>query len=122
MEHAVVGLLMWLHGALSVHAQALEAPERRRVKAVQACIAAVAEADAPADGDAIAPPWGGMPSGDPVADADWLIRRAAEGSVAGRGVVKVLHYDAERNRVLIVHEVPRPPARVLRLGVPAGGF
>ena len=55
MEHAVVGLLMWLHGALSVHAQALEAPEQRRVKAVQACIAAVAEADAPADGDAIAP-------------------------------------------------------------------
>lgn len=119
MEQA---LIIWLASWLSVQAQDMAPPEQRRIKAVQACMYAVAEAEAPADGDAVPPPWGGLPSGDPVADADWLIRRAAEGHVAGSSRIKVLHYDAASNRVILSHEVPRLPAQVLRLAVPQGGF
>lgn len=103
-------LIIWLASWLAVQAQDMPQPDRLRVKAAEACMYAVAHAPAPAEGDAIAPPWGGLPSGDAAADANWLIRRAAEGHVAGHGVVRVLHYDAALNRVIIWHEVPRLPA------------
>lgn len=122
MEQAAIALIMWLHGVLSVQAQGFEPAEQRRIKAVQACMVAMSKGDGPADRDVIPPPWGGLPSGDPVADADWLIRRAAEGHVAGYGTVKVIHYDADANRVFLIHEAPRPAPQLLRLGVPLGGF
>lgn len=116
-----VALIFWLANILAVQSQGMDADAQRQVKAVQACAYAVAKADPPAEGDAVAPPMA-MPSGDPVADADWLIRRAAEGHVAGYGTVRVLFYDADRNLVILSHEVPRPPAQVLQLGVPLGGW
>lgn len=116
-----VALLWWLHAWLSVQAQDFQPHEQRHVKAVQACMAAVAKGEPSDDGDAVAPPVV-MPSGDPVADAQWLIQRAAEGHVAGYGTVRVMFYDPARNLVILSHEVPRPPAQVLRLGVPLGGF
>ena len=123
MDQFGIALIMWLHGMMSVQAQGADFDSVQRIKAAQACMAAVAEADAPpADGDALAPPVGWLPSGDPTADANWLMRRAAEGALAGGGIVKVLGYDAASNRVFIVHEVPRPAPRPLRLAVPLGGW
>lgn len=42
-------------------------------------------------------------------------------ALAGGRAVKVIHYDAAANRVIIIHEAPRPAPRVLRFASPLGG-
>jgi len=96
MDRFGITLIMWFHGLMSVQAQGAGFDSVQRIKAAQACMAA-------------------------VADADWLICRAAEGALAGGGVVKVAHYDAAANRVIIIHEVPRLAPRMLRFASPLGG-
>lgn len=108
MEQVAIQLLLWASGVLSVKAQAFDgdADATMRVKAAQACIEAVARAPlAPAEGDVIAPPPGGLPD-DHHAQHNWLMRRAAEGSVSG-GVAKVLFYDHHANTAIILHSAPR---------------
>jgi len=53
--------------------------------------------------------------------AHHVVSRADVRARAGGGVVKVIHYDAAANRVIIIHEVPRLAPRMLRFASPLGG-
>lgn len=108
MEQVAINLLIWMSATLAAKGQALQPdPDAAmRIKAAEACLDAVAYAPvAPVEGDVLAPPVGGLPSGDSHADHAWMIRRAVEGDISG-ATVRVF-YDAANNTAVIVHSAPR---------------
>jgi hypothetical protein len=108
MEQVAIQLLIWMSATLAVKGQAL-APDpdaTMRIKAAESCLDAVAHAPvAPTEGDVLAPPVGGIPTGNVHDDHAWMIRRAVEGDISGADVR--VFYNADTNTAIIVHSAPR---------------